>query len=183
MNDVYLNGILIVEGKQDKAFLSNFIKTPILTLNGLDITSNTISILKKYSKEITFILLADPDEAGKKIKENIAKNNISVAQIELENNKSVRGSKHGVAECDEIVIVDALKPFISAYENYRDSDIDEKYLYEMKLIGANSSYNRKTICKYLGVAPMNGKEFKSLLRILKIKKEEISKILKEHGNQ
>ena len=36
----YLNGILVVEGKEDKAFLSNFIKSEILTINGTDFKNN-----------------------------------------------------------------------------------------------------------------------------------------------
>ena len=42
----YLDGILVVEGKEDASYLSNYISSEIVTTNGFDIPKETISYLK-----------------------------------------------------------------------------------------------------------------------------------------
>ena len=43
---LYLKGILVVEGKEDASYLSNYIASEIVVVNGFEITKSTISYLK-----------------------------------------------------------------------------------------------------------------------------------------
>lgn len=180
MKKIFLNGILVVEGKEDKAFLANFIESPILILNGLDIKSTTISIMKKYCNDVNFLVFADPDEAGENIKKNLLNNKIKFVDINLKNNESVRGKKHGVAECKIENILDLLLPYED--KNNIMAKRNNSSLFKLRLSGPDSSENRKKICDYLSVDCLNGKSFKYLLEILKISDEEIIEILENHGN-
>ena len=44
-----IDGVIVVEGKSDVAFLSNFIDTEFVTTNGSEISKDTIEYLKKIS--------------------------------------------------------------------------------------------------------------------------------------
>ena len=180
MRKILLDGILIVEGKQDKAFLSNFIKSPILILNGLDIKSPTISIMKKYSDNVNFLVLTDPDKAGANIKENLLNEKIKFIPLYLKNNESVRGKKHGVAECKTENILELLSPY--KVQNQKSFEINNALLMKYDLCGPNSSQNRKKVCDFLGIDYLSGKSFKYLLEILKISDEDLGKVLLNHGN-
>ena len=179
MKKVFLDGILAVEGKEDKSFLSNFIATPILTINGLDVKDTRISFIKKYCNNHNFYLLTDPDDAGNEIRKNFKKNNIKVTNVYLNENKSIRGKKHGVAECDKEIILKAINPFLCEESNF--NEINTSFLYEKGLIGTNSKSKRKIVCDSLGIDYVSGKDFKLFLEILEIKESDILGILK-NGN-
>lgn len=179
MNKIYLNHILVVEGKEDKCFLSNYIETPIVSLNGLDVKSKTFNLLKRFGNDDIFILLTDPDKAGETIRENIEKLDIKVINIKLTNPNFVRGKKKGIAESDIKDILKILTPY--TIDTYQTATIDTSFMYKCGLIGSNSTDKRRIICNHFGVDYMKGKSFKLLLGILKINKDEIIKIL-EDGN-
>ena len=179
MNKIYLNHILVVEGKEDKCFLSNYIETPIISLNGLDVKSNTFKLLKRFGNDDIFILLTDPDKVGETIRENIEKLGVRLINIKLTNPNFVRGKKQGIAESDIKDILKLLIPY--TIDAYQTSSIDMFFMYKCGLTGSNSSEKRKIICNHFGVDYMEGKSFKILLGILKINKDEIIEIL-NNGN-
>lgn len=175
MKKIALVGPLIVEGKEDKAFLSSYIESPILILNGLDIKSPVVSILKRYCNEITFILLTDPDEAGDQIRINLKNNKINVENVYLNEIRNVRGNKKGVAEADIECIKQALKGYIN--ENYKKITVSNTIFYKYSLIGQGSKTKRAQICKKLGVDLLSANNFKLLLEILKIDEEGLANLL------
>ncbi len=63
----YLKFPLIVEGKEDASYLSNYIASEIIVTNGYELDSSLISYLK--DKEV--IVMTDPDEAGKQIRNRL----------------------------------------------------------------------------------------------------------------
>ena len=179
MMPLYLDGILIVEGKQDKAFLSNYIKSPIITINGLDFKSKWFSVINKCSDKGSFILLVDPDDAGDIIRNNFnEKYNVDI--INVNEYKHARGKKQGIAECDIKCILKTLEPHIVESNAY--SELDTSFLYKVSLLGERSSTNRRKVCNYLNVSYMDGKDFKTMLEIFKISKEKLLEIL-EDGNK
>ena len=92
----YLKGVLVVEGKEDAAYLSNYISSEIVVINGFEMNHTTINYLK--DKEV--ILLVDPDEAGKNIRKTLNGRLFNVINVEIDISKCNRGKKKGVAECD-----------------------------------------------------------------------------------
>ena len=68
-----LDAILVVEGKTDVAFLSNYIDAEFVITNGSDVPPKTIEYLKEASKNREIIVLTDPDFPGKKIRDTLDK--------------------------------------------------------------------------------------------------------------
>ena len=105
----YLRAVLVVEGKEDAAYLSNYIASEIVVLNGFEMSPTTINYLK--DKEV--IVLVDPDEAGQKIRKTINTKLSNVINVEIDINKCIRGNKNGVAECDISEIMSKLQPYFA----------------------------------------------------------------------
>ena len=97
----YLKFPLIVEGKEDASYLSNYIASEIIVTNGYELDSSLISYLK--DKEV--IVMTDPDEAGKQIRNRLNGVLNKVHNVEVDISKCIRGKKNGIAECqiDEIL--------------------------------------------------------------------------------
>ena len=106
---LYLKGILVVEGKEDASYLSNYIASEIVVVNGFEIPESTIS----YLKDKQVILLLDPDEAGLKIRDKIKKLLPNSVDVEIDINKCDRGLKSGVAESQ-------IDENLSKHHNYVD---------------------------------------------------------------
>ena len=64
MNKMNIDGIIVVEGKEDVSYLSSFIKALFFTTNGLDISEEKIEFLKRVSEKQKIIILTDSDKAG-----------------------------------------------------------------------------------------------------------------------
>ena len=175
----YLNGVLVVEGKCDKAFLSTFIKTNYFVTNGFDLHNSDIKFLIDLSKETKIFILTDPDDAGERIS-NRLKNEIPnaiVLKIDFKNRKQYH--KHGVAECDKSEIINILKEYLS--------DIfDESKIFNTSLLinlGINNSDIRNYIADKLNLGNCyNNKVLIDRLNLKKIEIKEIERIVKEYGN-
>ena len=64
-----INGIIVVEGKTDVAFLSEFIDAEFVITNGSEIPQKTIEYLQKSSENRDIFVLTDPDSPGKRIRD------------------------------------------------------------------------------------------------------------------
>ncbi len=87
---LYLDGILIVEGKEDASYLSNYIDSEIVVVNGFEMADETI----KYLSGKRVIALLDPDEAGQKIRKTLNTKLDDVINVEIDITKCVRGIKN-----------------------------------------------------------------------------------------
>ena len=182
MNQYYLDGLLVVEGKQDKAFLSNFIKSKIVTVNGLDKENPIYIFLKNYSLNHNIYVLSDPDEAGDKIRDYIKEKGIQSTNLNIKFKPRKRNKKEGVAEADFDVVLESIKPYLC--EPKTVNSLTPYELYELGLTGENSYENIDKICHYLKVPFVKGKYFKMILDLAELDKSEILKIMgKSYGNQ
>ena len=93
---LFLDGVLVVEGKEDASYLSNYIESEIVVVNGFELDPTTISYLN--NKRV--IALLDPDDSGKQIRKSLNKVLSNIVNVEIDINKCIRGSKNGVAECE-----------------------------------------------------------------------------------
>ena len=115
-----IDGILIVEGSSDMSYLSSFLDAQYFVTNGLDISEEKIDFLLEANKVNKLIIFTDPDDAGKSIKNIIQKsiNGTYTASINGLSRKNYK--KHGVAEASKNDILEALKPFITDEEIFRE---------------------------------------------------------------
>ena len=168
---LFLDGILVVEGKEDASYLSNYVASEIVVVNGFEIPDTTISYLK--GKQI--ILLLDPDEAGQEIRKKLNSLLPNSINVEIDINKCTRGFKKGVAECEIDEILHKLKIY-AVNKNKIDSDIKQSDLYQLDLIGNREL--RKKVCDKLNLGNCNGKTLYRRLLNNNISLEQLCEIIK-----
>lgn len=164
----YLNGILVVEGKSDMAFLSNFLYTNFVLTNGFDI-ENEISFLQIAEKRnIPIYVLTDSDDAGIKIRNSINEKLDNVTHLNVDITQCDKKGKHGVAECKIEEIMRVLEPFLSEKIDFcpNITSIDILLLEEKE-------EKISSIRKQFNIPMCNNKSLVKRLNMLRVKKEEI----------
>lgn len=172
---ISLNGILVVEGKEDAAYLSNYIQTEIVVMNGFELNKSTIL----YLKEKHVIALLDPDEAGKQIRQTLNKELTNVSNVEIDIKRCTRGIKNGIAECEIDEILNQLKPYmIENKENI--SNIKQSDLYALGLI--TNKEKRAYVCQKLNLGICNGKTLLKRLTLNNVGLKQLCEIIEEYNN-
>lgn len=168
---IYLDGILVVEGKEDASYLSNYIASEIVIVNGFELSKDTIN----YLKDKKVILLLDPDESGLKIREKLNKELTDPINVEIDISKCNRGIKKGVAECQIDEILAKLSQYVIEKDMENTSDIKISDLYELGLI--NNKELRDEVCEKLNLGKCNGKQLYKRLLINKISLNQLCEIM------
>ena len=175
---LFLNGVLVVEGKEDASYLSNYIESEIVVVNGYEMSDRTIN----YLKGKTIIALLDPDDAGKQIRKILNYKLENVINVEIDINKCIRGTKNGVAECsiDEIMV--KLQPY-SVKNLAKLKRIQESDLFNLGLVNGDICL-RKYVCEKLNLGKCNGKVLLKRLNANNVSMKELTKVVEEykHGN-
>ena len=175
---LYLNAVLVVEGKEDASYLSNYIESEIVVVNGYEMSDNTIN----YLKGKTIIALLDPDDAGKQIRKTLNDKLENVINVEIDINKCIRGTKNGVAECSIDEIMAKLQPY-SVKNPAKLKRIQESDIFKLGLVNGDVDL-RKYVCEKLNLGKCNGKVLLKRLNVNNVSMEELTKVVEEykHGN-
>ena len=175
---LFLNGVLVVEGKEDASYLSNYIESEIVVVNGYEMSDNTIN----YLKGKTIIALLDPDDAGKQIRKTLNDKLENVINVEIDINKCIRGTKNGVAECSIDEIKAKLQPY-SMKNPAKLKRIQESDIFKLGLVNGDVDL-RKYVCEKLNLGKCNGKVLLKRLNANNVSMEELAKVVEEykHGN-
>lgn len=172
-----IDGILVVEGKSDVAYLSNYFEAEFVITNGSEISKDTIDYLKHSNKQI--IVLTDPDSPGKRIRDVLDQNIPNLKHCFIEKKYAVKHGKVGVAECDIDEIVRALEHSFTPQKDFIET-ISMSDLYELGLIGEKDSSNkREKVSKFYNLGFSNAKTFYKRLNSLKITKKDLEALLDE----
>ena len=171
----YLNAILVVEGKEDASYLSNYIGSEIVVVNGFELSKETIS----YLKDKIVIALLDPDEAGQKIRQTINQKLNNVINVEVDIHQCTRGIKNGVAECQICEVLHNLEPYF-VDEKVSDATINNKDLYDLGIL--ENKALREYICKELNLGKCNNKQFVKRIALNKIELSTLKKIAENYKN-
>ena len=166
-----IDGVLVVEGTSDVAFLSSYFEALFFITNGLDVSEEKLDFLSRASKVNKIIVMSDPDEAGQTI-ENKIKNKINgVFTSKIKKNQRKNYKKSGVAESSIQEVESALKDFVTEDELFNQN-------YELSTLislDKNPSEKRQEIANRFGLIIGNNKSLENQLRILKITREELWK--------
>ena len=175
---LYLDGILVLEGKEDASYLSNYIDSEIVVVNGFEMADETI----RYLSGKRVIALLDPDEAGQKIRKTLNTKLDGVINVEIDITKCVRGIKNGVAECSIEEILAKLQTY-SVKNPAKLQRIQESDLFELGLINGDSAL-RNLVCRKLNLGKCNGKALFKRLNANNISIEQLTQVVEEykHGN-
>ena len=171
---LYFDGIIVVEGKGDVAFLSSFINSEYVILNGYEIPKDTVDYLKNI-KNREIIVLTDPDEAGISIEKRLRELDFSYCYLKVDINKCNKKGKHGIAECEKAEIIKVFGNRL--LEN--DSRVDSISIKEFSNLGLMSSKTKqKDVCEVFHLGVCNTKTLFKRLNYNKINAEDIKKLWK-----
>lgn len=171
---LYLNGVLVVEGKEDASYLSNYIESEIVVINGYEMSESTINYLKGKA----VIVFSDPDEAGKQIRKTLNEKLDNVINVEIDITKCIKGIKNGVAECSIDEIMAKLQPY-SMKNPAKLQQIQNSDLYNLGLVNGDLGL-RNFVCEKLNLGKCNGKTLLKRLNANNISLEELINVVEEY---
>lgn len=171
-----IDGILVVEGKSDVAFLSNYIDTEFVITNGSDVPESTISYLKEMSKTKKIIVLTDPDFPGKKIRDTLDKEIPNLKHVFINKEHAIKHNKVGVAEADINEVLEALDHEWG--ESINKGTITSSDLYRLGLLGEkDSNLKREIISKKYHLGYSNAKTFLKRINSINISINDLERDL------
>ena len=163
-----LDVVLVVEGKSDAALISSLYDCEIVTTNGYDIDGGLINYLNAVSKYKKVVVLVDPDEAGKTIRERLSKYLNNCEHVVLDISKCSKNNKHGVAECDVNYLSNLLDKFVA-----NNKDIDTITQVELYDLINNMGIKKETIQILFNTGLCNQKTLLKRLNSLRVNKKKI----------
>ena len=172
-----INGIIVVEGKSDVAFLSEFLDAEFVTTNGSEIPEKTIEYLSKSSGNRDIFVLTDPDSPGKRIRDQLDQRIPNLKHCFVSKENSIKKNKVGVAESTKDEVLKALNNYIETNKNECGS-ITHADLVSLGLEGCDDAeHKRKTICDAFYLGHCNGKTFLKRINYAKLSLEDIKRCL------
>jgi len=172
-----IDGIIVVEGKSDVAFLNEFIEVEFVTTNGSEISAKTIDYLKNASKTRTIFVLTDPDSPGKRIRDILDQNIDGLNHCFVSKEKAIKKNKVGVAESTKEEVLKSLQNPVISKSNPKGS-LTMNDLLSLNLIGSeNSTELRNKVANELHLGFCNAKTLLKRLNFMNISQEEIRRIL------
>ena len=172
----FIDGIIVVEGTCDTAYLSSFIDALFIETNGNELPSDEINFLKHSGKKV--IVLTDSDAAGAAIRERINKEMPNAINVVVDLAKCNKKNKHGIAECEKSEIINVLMEHFTNKEN-------KSLISNFDLIdfGVNGKMTRKYLCEKLNLGRCNQKELLKRINFLGILANQIQEVMRDYGNK
>ena len=170
-----LNRILVVEGKEDASYLSNYIESEIVVVNGYELSSATIA----YLKNKPVILLLDPDVAGEEIRKKLNLVLNDAVNVSVDVKKCTKGAKNGIAECEIDEVLGKLSEFCRDFA-VKQPDFSTSDLYNLGL--SNNKKLRNFVCEKLNLGDCNFKTMQKRLILNNIKLKQVYEIIEEYKN-
>ena len=168
-----INGIIVVEGKTDVAFLSQFIDTEFVITNGSDIPQDTIEYLQKAQEKRDIFVLTDPDSPGKKIRDTLDQYIPNLKHCFISKENSIKKNKVGVAESTKEEILRAIDSYIQTNKT-KIGTITNSDLVKIGLSGSeDSSLKREVIINKFHLGHCNTKTFLKRVNYLGLTLEDI----------
>ncbi len=177
--------VIVVEGTSDVNRLQNIVDADFVITNGSCVSRETIDYLQNLSLNRTIILLLDPDYPGMRIRSILNQALPNALNAYVDRNKSIKGHKLGVCECEKEEIIRALNQVyefnVSEEKNEGTLTLDD--LIELNLtLSSSASSNREKLSKKLPIGKVNSKTLLKRLNQLNISKEQIIDILENEDD-
>lgn len=173
MNKINIDGVLIVEGKDDVSYLSSFINALFFTTNGYDVSQDKVAFLKEAAKANKLIIFTDPDEAGEKIRNTLKSQLLGAFEAKCEKIIRKNQKKFGIAEMEKVAIIEALKDFTTTTE----FKVNDYNLSTLISLSKNPGEAKARLMSKHRLIEGNNKSLENQLNILKLNPQEIKELL------
>lgn len=172
--------MFVVEGKNDLNKLKSIFKDiNVVSVNGSEISKDTLNYLKTISDTHEIILCMDPDQPGKRIRDYLENNLKNVKHIffDPKYSKSKNNKKIGLEHIDSEILKTKFNEIIN-FNNKNENNILIEDLINLNLVGNNNSKElRLKLTNYLKIDNCNAKRLLKRLNSLNITKNELNKIM------
>ena len=168
-----LDGILVVEGKEDVSYLSSFLEAEFVTTNGYSVSLIDLDYLNRASQFTNIIVLVDPDKAGREIEKKLKDELVKATFLSVDISRCTRGKKDGVAECEKDEVLNVLKSFIIAKKEENNGELHKNSL----KIDILDSDIKGMICEHYRLGKCSNKKLITRLKTLRISQEEIDSLI------
>ena len=166
----FYDGIIVVEGRGDEAFLSSFIDSIYVVTNGFELNKKDIDFLKSIKYKNKIIILTDSDDAGLKIRRRIEEEIPGCVNIVADINECNKNGKHGIAESNINHILSLFKGKLTLVKEEK-ARINSSELYSL---GLNNKNKRNELCEKLRLGNCN---FKTMIKRINYKQIDLKQIM------
>lgn len=179
--------VIVVEGRDDVAAVKKAVDAEVIAVGGFGINAKVIDRIKDAQKRKGVIVLTDPDFAGEKIRNIIAKRVKGIKHAYIAQEDGIKGDDIGVENANPEVIIEALNRARVSEEEYNEIYKAED-MFHFKLTGYKDLKKRRIMLgKELGIGYGNANQILNRLNKYSIDKEEfilaINKIEKSLGEK
>lgn len=169
------DGLIVVEGKNDKLRLEKLVDADILITEGLKCSEDTISTIRQASKTREILVFTDPDSPGNRIRARILREVPQAKQAFVQKKDAIGKSKVGVEHAGDEAILEALDHLTPGKGNPETLSFAD-YL-DLGLSGQPSSRKRRRkAAEALHIGMADGKTFYKWLNLAGVKKEDLERI-------
>jgi ribonuclease M5 len=173
-----ISGVIVVEGAMDIAFLSNFIDSEFVSVNGSAIDKNVVRYLQSLPASTPIYLLLDPDSPGEKIRHTLHQQLNHYTDVFVPKAQSIKGKKVGVAESNKQTILDAFAQSVEIHPKHNEPTISIKDLVSLQLTGSeNATVRRRLIEQHFHLGFTNTKTLLKRLNQRQITLQQMMEIL------
>lgn len=170
---------IVVEGKDDITNIKSAIECEIIATNGLAFGKDLIEKLKVINERTGIIIFTDPDYAGKKIREKIAKEIPDAKHAYLDRKKAIKKNDLGVENAKAEDIIEALKKAKAEVKEKSQTFTMNDLVQNDLSMGKNSRERRARLGDILGIGYFNSKQLVSKLNSFGITREEFERAVEK----
>lgn len=170
---------IVVEGKDDITNIKAAIDCEIIATNGLAFGKDLIEKLKVINKRTGIIIFTDPDYAGKKIRDKIAREIPDAKHAYLDRKKAIKKNDLGVENARPEDIIEALEKAKAQVGEKREVFTMNDLVQNDLSMGKNSRDRRARLGDILGIGYFNSKQLVSKLNSFGISREEFERAVEK----
>ena len=173
-----MSGVIVVEGAMDIAFLSNFLESEIVSVNGSAIDENVVHYLQSLPSSTPIYLLLDPDSPGEKIRHSLHQQLNHYTDVFVPKAKAIKGKKVGVAESNKQTILDAFAQSVEFHQKHNEPTISMQDLVFLQLTGSeNATVRRRQVEQHFHLGFTNTKTLLKRLNQRQITLQQMMEVL------
>ena len=173
-----ISGVIVVEGAMDIAFLSNFLESEFVSVNGSAIDENVVRYLQSLPSSTPIYLLLDPDSPGEKIRHTLHQQLNHYTDVFVPKAQAFKGKKVGVAESNKQTILDAFSHSVEVHQKYNEPTISMQDLVSLQLTGSeNATVRRRQVEQHFHLGFTNTKTLLKRLNQRQITLQQMMEVL------
>lgn len=170
--------VIVVEGRDDITAVKQAVDAEMIAVGGFGINAKVIARIKEAQKRKGVIVLTDPDFAGEKIRNIIAKRVKGIKHAYISQEDGLKDGDIGVENAKPEVILKALENAKITVEE-KNEFFDMMDMYHFKLTGSPDSKQRRILLgNKLGIGYGNANQIVSRLNNYGVSKEEFIEAIK-----